>query len=531
MKCRKNWLYDISVLLAVALFLYAFATCFTGATDAANPEWSKGILVIGLFGGVVLVCLLCRLYVRFDLERIFSADEKWMQILELIAVIIVLGVAAWMRVDLVRNTEYVLNEQENRYYEIANHLEQGTLRTESVEYCDHIARNPHDIGYAVMLKSAFSVGGVSVESGLYLNVILAVTSMFFLYTIGRKLSGRCAALLVLAWSAFMPFEMHKVLSLTEEPATRFLFLACSALFVHTLVDFDKIDGRPGSCFAWNIVLGVLLAIGAVVNPVFILVGIIMLIVVTPQKMGLPNKPKNDLPLLLRAIHHGWIRGLLIALPFLLLYGILFSNIEMAVNRDVSAMNSFVKTIGTALAQLKGDFVGSFSLVMQEFEQAWNISGFQGTMTAVLLFAGLVGLVSLYRREGSFHQYFVILFWGISFCGTFVLGEQNPCVYLDFCCLLLAGHGVQSFFEEAEENRIIRSGEDVLDARHKAARRHELEAYKKVEEEVTKIREEALANVFDMNYALEHGHVIMTVSEAYGKEKNKNVEEVSAESEN
>ena len=56
------------------------------------------------------------------------------------------------------------------------------------------------------------------------------------------------------------------------------------------------------------------------------------------------------------------------------------------------------------------------------------------------------------------------------------------------------------------------------AEKETARQRELEEYKQVEEEVTKIREEALANVFDMNYALEHGHVIMTVSEAYGKEK-------------
>lgn len=92
-------------------------------------------------------------------------------------------------------------------------------------------------------------------------------------------------------------------------------------------------------------------------------------------------------------------------------------------------------------------------------------------------------------------------------GLFLEKEAYPAELFGLCCLVLAGLGIESLFTETEENR-----------------KRQLDAYKQVEEEVTKIREEALENVFDMNYALEHGHVIMTVSEAYGKEKQDSKEE-------
>jgi len=547
MKCKKTWFYNFGVIVAVILILSAFATCFSKMTEgAANPAGMRGVLLVVLIVGVALVRLLAWVYVRFQLDKYFSADETWIFVLEIIAVVVIVAIGIWMRVDLIRGTEYTLNEQEIRYLEITNHIKEQTLRTESVEYCEYLAQNPHDIGYAVMLNMVLPDGYTEVVNGLYLNVFLAAGSFLLLFLIARKMSGRVAGLLVLVWTALLPFEVQKVLSLTEQPATEFFLIVCSALFIHTLLDFDKVEGRPGVCFAWNIILGVLLAIGAVLNPVLIFLGIAMLIVVVPQKMGLPNKPKNDLPLLLRAIHHGWIRGLLILLPFMLLYGILFSNIEMAINRDVSAFGSFVKTIREACALIKMDFVGSFSVAVEKFEQIWCVSGIQGMATAAMLVIAMIGLVSMHQREGSFQQLFVLFLGSVAVFGSVCISmpliensvtareflmAKNPCTYLGFCCLLLAGHGVQSFFEDAEENLKRKADEEDVLARQKAARRRELEAYKKVEEEVTKIREEALANVFDMNYALEHGHVIMTVSEAYGNQKKEeNAEKADAEGE-
>jgi hypothetical protein len=46
----------------------------------------------------------------------------------------------------------------------------------------------------------------------------------------------------------------------------------------------------------------------------------------------------------------------------------------------------------------------------------------------------------------------------------------------------------------------------------------LQLFRQEEEKMAELRKEAYANVFDMKKALQEGHVIMTVSEIYGKEE-------------
>lgn len=47
-----------------------------------------------------------------------------------------------------------------------------------------------------------------------------------------------------------------------------------------------------------------------------------------------------------------------------------------------------------------------------------------------------------------------------------------------------------------------------------------------EEKLAELRKEAYANVFDMKKALQEGHVIMTVSEAYDREEESGEREIS-----
>ena len=519
MKCKKNWFYNLSVILAGFLVLYALIICLgSQCRDAANPEGYLGLLIVSLCAGFVTIRFVAWTLVRLRLGEIFSEHKRWVRIVEIIVVFMVLAATVWIRIAAIQSQGHILGEEESRYYEIAGYLENGTLRTQGASYCDFLQESPHTFGYAFLLHLAFSLGGVSVNAGLYLNVCFATAGLLCLYWIGRKLSGRIGGMMVLLWGGFVPGEIEKVFDLTARTATEFFLLLCSLLLVHTLLDFDKEKGRAGACFAWYLLLGCLIAMGAVVNPVLILFGVVVLLGVIPQKMELPNKPQNDIPLLLRFLHYGWVRGILIVIPFLLLYGILFTNIEMTIDRDVSAWGPFFTAIGSGLQRLWTDFTGCFLNMTRQYAQLWNDSSVQGTWLAILLFVALLGLGALYRKAGSFHQIFVLLLLAGAALGLFQ--EETACyeVLVGFCYLLLAGHGIQNFFVEAGESRMQQTKEEEILAKKEEAKQRDLEAYKHVEEEVTKIREEALANVFDMNYALEHGHVIMTVSEAYGKEK-------------
>lgn len=525
MKCRKNWFYNLSVILAGFFVLYALVISFAAqGKDAVNPAGFQGVLLLGLFAGFAAVRFAAWFSARFRLNQVFSDEKSWVRVAEAIVVIAVIAAAVWLRLVCIQNQGHVLNEDENRYYEIASHLEEKTLRTEGASYCDFLKESPHTLGYAVCLRLAFSLWGVSVDSGLYLNVCFAAAGLFFLYLIGRKLSGRIGGLLMLVWGAFVPSETEKVLQLTSRPVTVFFLLACSALLVHTLLDFDKEKGRAGVCFSWYILLGCLIAVGAVINPLLFLFGAAALLSVIPQKMELPNKPKNDIPLLLRFMHYGWVRGILMVIPFLLLYAILFTNIEMAIDRDVSAWGTFFAAVSSGLQRLWADFWGGFVQMMEQYAQVWIADDTQGTLQVILLLSAVLGVGTLHRKEGSFHHMFVLLLLTGVASGLFLEQEAYPGELFGFCCLFLAGLGIEGIFAEAEENRKRKLGEEELLNEQEAEKQRELDAYKQVEEEVTKIREEALENVFDMNYALEHGHVIMTVSEAYGKGKQDSKEE-------
>lgn len=519
MSCKKNWFYNLIVLMAGFLALYAFSVNFMHLSEGMSGSvLYRGNAVLLMFGTTAVVMIMAWIYNRFLRDKYLSADKKWMQILEKAVLAAILIAAVIIRVGVINSAEYALSESENRYFEIASHFNQGTLRTDGISYCDYIEEYPNTWGYALLLNCIFAIGGVSVKNGLYLNVIFSVAGILCLSAIARKLSGRAGALVVLLWSAFMPYEIQKVVTLSPQLATWFFLLACGAVAIHSLMDFGINKGKPGVCFAWNIVLGVLFAIGTVVNPLLILFAIAVLVVVMVQKFDLPGKPLNDLPLLLRAIRNGWIRCILIVLPFLLIYAILFSNVEMAINRDVSAIDYLVKIFTVEAGYEKG-ILTIISGMVQRFEQMWRITGIHGIINATTLFAGLLGFADMYRRKGNFLQIFVLLFVMMNVCTGMGLSDvQNTSSYIWVVCILMAGHGVQGVFEGAKDRQTEKFGENELQKVIEEAKAKELEAYKNVEEEVAKIREEALANVFDMNYALENGHVIMTVSEAYREDK-------------
>ncbi len=514
MKCKRNWFYSFGTVLSGFLLLYTFLCCFmTGIPEGSEPYFYRGVLLAGLLAGLSAARLLAGLAARLRPARIFSSGKKWVFAAEFIFVASVIFAAVFLRLNLIEEGAHVLNEDETFYYEAAGLMAQGNLRIQGGTYCDMLAAAPYRMGYVWLLKAAFQIWGVRIEAGQYLNLFFAAAGLFFLYYTGRKLSGRTGGIAALLLGAFWPGTVSGVLVLTEESAFVFFSFGCGALLAHLLTDYDKDHGRAGVCFAGCILLGMFLAIGAMVSPLMLFFLTAVMIVAALQKLELPNKPLNDIPLLLRFIHCGWVRCLLIVFPFWLLYGILFTNIEMAIDRDAAWFGGYF-----ALSDYSGGIEPIIAALAGKFEGIWTGTGISAGLLAPVVFAGLLGIAFL--RQGGGNFLYIYVFWFLGMTGMNLMSRNetfllSPVLYILF---LFAGHGMAGIFAEALSGRaqLLEIREQQM--KQEEENREELERYRKAEEEVLKIREEALANVFDMQYALEHGHVIMTVSEAYKEEK-------------
>lgn len=510
MKCKRNWFYSFCVTFSGILLLYAFTCCFSAGT-ARNEEtyFYRCVLLAGLLAGLTAARFMAWMFAKFRLEQIFDRGKKWIIAAEIIMAAAILTAAFFQRLNLISEDFHELNENETMYYEAAQLMAQGNLRTQGEAYCDMLAISPYRMGYVWLLKTAFSVWGIRMEAGQYLNLFFSVAGIFFLYRIGRKLSGRTGGIVTLLLGAFWPGNVSNVLVLTEEAAFLFFAFGCGALLVHLLTDYDQDHGRAGICFAGCILLGALMAMGAMLSLMMLFFLASVILVVFPQKLELPNKPLNDIPLLLRFIHHGWVRCLLIVVPFLLLYGILLTNIEMAIDRDTTWFGDFF-----TLSYFSGGIGEIMSGLAGKFEQFWRGIGIQAWFLEPVIFAGLLGMAVLRQGGGSFLYIYVLWFLGMT--GINLVFENRTLTLSPVLSVLFlfAGNGAAGILAEASNSRAkllkTREEHEKREENNKA----ELDLYRKAEEEVIKIREEALANVFDMQYALEHGHVIMTVSEAY-----------------
>ena len=99
MKCKKNWFYNLSVILAGFLVLYALIICLgSQCRDAVNPEGYLGVLILSFFAGFVILRFLAWLFVRLRLGELFSDHKRWVRVVEMIVVFMVLAAAIWIRI-------------------------------------------------------------------------------------------------------------------------------------------------------------------------------------------------------------------------------------------------------------------------------------------------------------------------------------------------------------------------------------------------------------------------------------------------
>ena len=339
---KKNWFYQLSISLSIIGMLYILICGFSSLGEGQEYSYlPKGILLLTLFGVWLLVQLLAHLSARFGLAKRLSKNKKWVLIVEAVFVVVVLAGALTLRIIAIQQLPMKPASDYKTFYEIAELLKNGTLLEEGKGYCNYIAMFPHVIGYCFILKTAFTWFGTSVVVGQYVNIAFSVATVFLAYRIGRKLGGRITGIIGLLGTAFWPSQILYVTMLSAEYAFTFLLYACILLFISLVKDYDENTEKATRAIVLHVVLGIMIALTAAIRPMAIIFLLAIIICLFPLKMKLPNIPRNDIPLKLRLLEKGWLRCILIIVPYMIISGSITTNIEMTINKTLpSSSTSF-----------------------------------------------------------------------------------------------------------------------------------------------------------------------------------------------
>lgn len=563
MKLKKNWFYFSIVSFAVMGMLYIFVYSFVSlGRNSRNGYLLQGGTLLALLGIWLFLYLAAAAGRKFKLAESLSWDKKWVRWTERVIVAAVLVLAAGIRIWLIGQMPEVYLQEHKDYYDIASTLFQDSSPQFGSRYCDLIADTPSVMGYSYLLMKAFDIWGEGIKAGRYLNVFFSVGGTFIAYKLVRKAGGRAAGIAALLLCAFWPSRILSVNILSGENAFLFLVLLCIWIFLSLIMDYDEETPDGMQAVLLHVVLGVLLAVTSALSSFSILLLLAMLIFLLPRRMKLPGKPLNDIPLMVRALRWGWIRCILILISYMIVTGVISSNIELTIDRDIS----FTKiACGSSLwEEVNGNFIEekdskktkffaerfiqlidndeadiercrelletqeSFTREQKDFFD--QISAFNQAVYVAAAFLSLLCLFFLLNKEASPVFLLVLLFLALGIT-NFLTGTESefqfmmPQIFILFGSLSI-GYTLREGRMKTAQSQVDKE----LQAKDAQMEAFKLQLIEQEEEKLAELRKEAYANVFDMKKALQEGHVIMTVSEAYGKEEenSKTVKEPDAE---
>ncbi|MDW2799754.1 hypothetical protein RZO55_19450 [Clostridium boliviensis] len=359
MKLEKNWFYSFCIALSVVGIAYIL---ITGVSEMqGNQEYPyamKGMLILIFFLAWVGVHFLALLSARLGIKEKLSKKSKLIFGLETVYVLLILIFAFIMRVAVIIELPMKPASDYKTYYEIAVMMKKGILQEKGEGYCNYIAMFPHIAGYCYILKNIFVLFGTSVWNGQMANVFFSLGTVFFVYRIARKLGGKIAGIVALTGSAFWPSQILYINMLAAEYSFSFFLFLSVLLFLHLVMDYDSTTKNGISGILLHILLGCLIAITAAIRPMALILLIAILLFLIPQKMSLPGIPINSISIWVRFLAKGWLRGLLILASYMVVSGIITTDIELLINKSVP---SFSQSFGyNLLVGLNNDASGGWN---------------------------------------------------------------------------------------------------------------------------------------------------------------------------
>jgi len=148
----------------------------------------------------------------------------------------------------------------------------------------------------------------------------------------------------------------------------------------------------------------------------------------------------------------------------------------------------------------------------------RISTFNQAVYTATAFLSLLCLFFLLYKEAS-PAFLLVLLLLILGATSFFTGTESEFQFMMPQIFILFGAAAIGYtFGEGWRTAVRFQADKELQEKDEQMEAFKLQLFRQEEEKMAELRKEAYANVFDMKKALQEGHVIMTVSEIYGKEE-------------
>jgi hypothetical protein len=583
MKLEKNWFYQLCFLLSVVGMAYIL---ICGVSDISKnqeyPYASKGILILVFFLTWVGVHFIALLFARLDVGARLLKRRKLSIGLESVFVILTLSAAFYLRYAVILNLPMEPASDYKTYYEVADMMKQGTLLEKGEGYCNYIAMFPHIIGYCYILKLVFVLFGTSVFHGQLANLFFSLGTVLIIYRIGRKLGGQLTGGIALFAAAFWPSQILYVNMLASEYSFTFFLYLSLLLFLHLVMDYDAATKKGVRGILLHVVLGCLIAVTSAIRPMALILLVAILICIFPQKMKLPNIPRNSIPIWAQFMGRGWVRGLVILVSYMILSNVLTTNTELTINRSVpsfsesfgynllvglnveskggwneedskflydnlertgSPIQAQIACRNQAIKRLKSDPKAIFDLFINKYELLWGNDDYGATWNLaflkeqnhltseradiltsametnhivymVFILFSFMTLIYLLQRSASYLYVPILIYLGTVAMHLLVESQNRYHYHVLPVMMIVASVGVGYIFENAKgyvkSSDLLRKEKDTILQKEQ----HVLKQFEEEEHQAIKTRYESMTNAFDMKSAIDHGNVVVTVSEKY-----------------
>lgn len=344
---RKTNLLDVFLksifILSIIFILFSNVSEFT---QNAQYEYLTQAILLGSSA-----CILTVLYLIIRLSRYFEplfTTKRSADITEGILLLLIIGFGLFFRLRIV-NSPVTQSEEYLESYQIANSMANGNLATEFPQYSERIAMFPYLAGYPMLvLTPVFKMFGVSVKSALYANLLLSLFNILLVYLIARTSLGRqggiFSALLMSCW----PAQISISNKIAAEPLLTFLCL------VSVFITVSLLQQERGSLFRKHPGIGVLfigfqgliISLAVMVRPVMLLVmGAIFLSYLVYRRDRNVELAGTSQQILSR----GWLCAIIVLIVFVISNFVIYQNIYEKIQiKPVSVFNEtgFKFLVGT-----------------------------------------------------------------------------------------------------------------------------------------------------------------------------------------
>ena len=335
MLSRKNFFQYFAISAFGVSLIYILAGGISSLGEGQEyPYLMSGALLALLLLGWLLLNGGSGLIARLDPNRTLR-EAAWMNGAERTFAILVLMAAALLRIAMVRTMPMQVESDYRTYYEVADLIARGTLRTEGPGYCDYISMFPHVYGFPFALSLVFRIFGASVNAALYFNVALSVLTVFICWRTARLAGGRLCGAVALLLTAFWPSQILYVNMVASEYLFSCMLMFAMYLFVRSIKDYTGEARHPASGVLLHVLLGAWLALTAAVRPMALLLVITIVICVCFERLRLPVRSTEDQPVSLIILSRGWMRCLIVIVAYASVSAMVSIGITNAVDRDLA----------------------------------------------------------------------------------------------------------------------------------------------------------------------------------------------------